>query len=527
MSAPEKIFNFTKPPIMLIGAGISKRYMEGYLDWTELLRSVAERIGVPNKTFIAYLADAKNSNGKTDLAEVASELRKKLIEDIKNESIDPDELFDEEEKKLYYAAVDPIKILVSSLCQLNKIRDGEKTSIELESFKKLDKVVPCVVTTNYDLFLERSIFSTFKVYSNVSDYYYSDSEGIGEIFKIHGTVSKPSTMVVTQEDYEELRKKSKLVTAKILSALCDYPLVILGYSMDDEDVKEIINDLIYSLSEDKLQEVEKNIIYVEYVEDEDGFRKKNRVFPFENKTMTISTIGTDNFKMIFDELSNMTPTMSPLAIRKARQMVKEIVLSEDGANGVSLIGVDRIDDISTDKLVIAFADRDTIQRMKSNLNFYSNNQMIEDILNDKFRYSPEDVVNFFDRDKNRLSSNEYFPVFHFARLTGIKKEDFSPKLKSFYETKKWQFDQNLKRIGNLNLVKSANIVNIADLQRLMGSFGDFYRSDIIFYYYGEGVINEEEAKMLLKKLWATKIRDGEFTSFRRAITYLAFKYYEK
>lgn len=526
MSDQEKIFNFSKPPILLIGAGVSKRYLNDYLSWSELMGSLAKRIGVTEKQFIAYLADAKDNAGNNpEMPFVASELKKKLINGIKNGSINPDDIFCGEESKQYLDLIDPIKILAASFFQECEIVSDPMLLEEIESLKKLDQVVPCIVTTNYDIFLEKHIFIRFKVYSSVSDYYYSDSEGIGEIYKIHGTASKPSTMILTQQDYDELKKNSKIVTSKILSALCDYPMVILGYSMEDDDVKGIINDLISSLDKDKLQEVEKNIVYVEYMPGQNEVVRKNRIFPYDDKTMTISTIGTDDFKRIFDELGNIVPSMSPLAVRKARKMVKEIVLSESGANNVALIGVDRIDDVSKDKLVIAFADRETIQRMKkTDLNFYSNRQMIDDIINDNYRYSPTEVMDFFDADKNRLNTNEYFPVFHFVRLAHITKDKFSVKLNLFFERKKMQFEDQLKTIGSRNYIKEANVKNIDDLKNLLYNHpGRFYRSDVIFYYYATDLITEKEAKELLRALSAKGLRSEENTAFRRAVTYLAFK----
>ncbi len=370
MSKSEKIFNFTRPPVLLIGAGISKRYLKDYLGWEDLLRLVAERIGIDNNTYLAYLAGATDSENYVDLPTVASEIKDQLIKRIKNGQLNPSTLYTEKELELYNGKIDPFKIIVASLCKNENIKNDVELLEELDSFKKLKSIIPGIITTNYDRFLEKNIFTDFKVYSDVSDYYFTDSEGIGEIYKIHGTANMPNSIIITNNDYEMFDKKSKLVTSKILSMMCDYPLVILGYSLDDDNVKKMINDLMSSLDKTKIQEIEKNIIYVEYLEGESDIKRKSGYFDYEGKRMSISTICTDNFKGIFDEVGTMTPSMSPLAIRKARQMVRKIVLSEDCSNHISFIGIDRIDDISADKIVIAFADKETMLRMKRyHLNF--------------------------------------------------------------------------------------------------------------------------------------------------------------
>ena len=64
---------------------------------------------------------------------------------------------------------------------------------------------------------------------------------------------------MTEEDYERFNKRASIVSAKILSILCDYPMIILGYSIEDDDVKGILSDLMSSLDDDKLRELERNI----------------------------------------------------------------------------------------------------------------------------------------------------------------------------------------------------------------------------------------------------------------------------
>lgn len=491
------------------------------------MKRVAERIGIPEKEFVAYVADAKGVDDSILMAVVATELRKELIRRIKESILDPEALFSKKDYERYLFGDDPLKILIASLCRDYELVDDSMILEELESLRALEGIIPCVVTTNYDLFLEKEVFRRFEVYSRVSDYYYSDSEGIGEIYKIHGTALKPATLVVTEQDYDNFNKISKIVTSKILSVLCDYPMVIMGYSMKDANVAGIIHDLMSSLDDEKLREVENNIVYVEYDETEMGIIRKSRIFPYGEKTIAITAISTGNFKRIFDEIADMTPSMSPLEIRKARQMVKEIVLSADGGGDVVLLGFDSLNQIPADKIVIAFADKDSMKKLSGGLNFYTSDQMVNDILNDCERHSPTDVINYFNASPNRMTQDEYWPIFHFTRRAGMGKSDFSPKLVNFFEYKRNQFEKKLLHIGNRNLIKTANVSNLKDLETLLfENPGKFYRSDVIFYYYSTGLINEGEAKSLLKQYLSKRsIPSGEKSAIRCAVTYLSFKKY--
>jgi hypothetical protein len=98
-----------------------------------------------------------------------------------------------------------------------------------------------VITTNYDQLVE----------SVLPDYQPVLGEGlisapfasIGEIYKIHGTVDKPSSLVLTHNDYEKFGIKRKYLTSKLLTFFVEHPVVFVGYSVEDENIRKILADL--------------------------------------------------------------------------------------------------------------------------------------------------------------------------------------------------------------------------------------------------------------------------------------------
>lgn len=328
--ASKKLFNFSKPPIILAGSGITKRYTEGAPNWIELLERIAAKMGINKNRLISFENDARIKCDKKigHMPMLATELQLFLNDQFKNDRLKEVDVFSKEELLQYEKHIDAVKILAAS--EFNDLRLKEDAALkeELTLFKKLADIVPCVITTNYDTFIEKCVFENkFKVYSRVSDYYLSSSQGIGEIYKIHGTCTDPSTIIINQDDYINFDENSKIVSAKILSTLCDYPMVILGYSLDDSDVKNILNDLVSSLDEDKLREIEKNIIYVSYEHGRTGFIRETVNFDNKGKRLSISSVRTDNFGAIFKELTSMEASISPSTVRKIRQVVKKIVIS--------------------------------------------------------------------------------------------------------------------------------------------------------------------------------------------------------
>ena len=249
VNSKSPLFNFKRPPALLIGTGIVKRYSSDSRTWRELLKRVAENIGIDEDRFKVFESAAMTGcNEKIGyLPKLASNLKEYLNLELIAGRLKISDMLSQDDYDLYMNSSnpDPIKFMVAT--ELNKVEMTTEPRFleEIDLMKKLPDIVPCVITTNFDKFIDECIFDNrFAIYSRVSDYYLSGSQGIGEIYKIHGTVDHPEGLILNEEDYVQFFDRSKIVSAKILSILCDYPMVIMGYSMNDPDVINIIEDLI-------------------------------------------------------------------------------------------------------------------------------------------------------------------------------------------------------------------------------------------------------------------------------------------
>ncbi|NLT37294.1 MAG: SIR2 family protein [Methanomassiliicoccus sp.] len=537
MPSEEKltIFNFDKPPILLIGSGITRRYLKNSPDWKGLLQIIANRMEINEGRLVAFRHTARH-NCIPEIGEyprLATELNLYLNEEIKSGRIDPQRLFNEKEYDLFIKGINPIKIIASSALEDLEMTDDESLLDEINIFKKLVDIIPCIVTTNYDCLIEDAIFERkFAVYSRVSDYYLSGSQGIGEIFKIHGTLKEPSTIIINEEDYQEFRDRSKIVSAKLLSTLCDYPMVILGYQLNDGDVKDIINDLISSLDEDKFHEIEKNVIYISYMPGELGFIKTTTNFDYKGKRLAISSLSTDNFKAIFQELSEMIPSASPSKIRKLRQLVKKIIVVGSSAESkYGLIGIDDISPEKYDKLVVAITDENYLRALKE-IPIFTSDSMVNSVLSGDSEYDSKAVVKYF-QDSKRTRKSEYAPIFHYLRESGMPKEDYGPYLTEYIEEKKKQYRDKLENYipsTFRSVIRSINVKSLDDVDRAISSVAEYAKPLLIMYYYQQEAISEEEALIMLRRIsdeWKSR-PESELTgncrsNFKCAITYLAFK----
>jgi len=100
-----------------------------------------------------------------------------------------------------------------------------------------------VVTTNWDPFFERRLNILVPVVEDRDIPFWDDKKR--QILKIHGCVTRPDTMVITQNDYKKLIrfKKNNPVFTKLKDLMATKTFLFIGYSMEDPNIKTIFHDL--------------------------------------------------------------------------------------------------------------------------------------------------------------------------------------------------------------------------------------------------------------------------------------------
>lgn len=219
-------------PILFIGSGFSLRYGSGP-NWEALLTQLAKDCPTIDKDF-TYFKQKYDGN----LTKVGSHFAKEYFEwawSKEGKKQFPAELFGADTPRDAY-----IKYKAAELLKHLTTEGSDKAhQEELEALKKLGP--HAVITTNYDALLE-SLFPQYEVVIGQSVFRKS-SLVVGEIFKIHGSVTEPCSMVLTKEDYDIFNLDKKYLSAKLLTYFAEHPLLFIGYSATDQNIKNILYDM--------------------------------------------------------------------------------------------------------------------------------------------------------------------------------------------------------------------------------------------------------------------------------------------
>lgn len=295
-------------PILFFGSGMSQRYIDTPT-WNGLLEYLIEKCPSIDKN-IAYYQQKYNSP-----IEISSEFSNYIREWAWSEQeLFPSELFEPDQPSDIY-----IKHIVSEF--FLDIESSELAQKKLEQFSEeinaLKAINPfALITTNYDQLLE-SIFTEFTPIIG-QEILRANYASVGEIIKIHGCSSDKNSIVLTNSDYDHFSAKKKYLSAKLLTFFAEHPLIIMGYSAQDPNVRAILSDIDEILSPDN--ELIPNIYLVEWNEhaETSGNHALEKLIPIDNdRSVRVKSITASCFKWVFDALgSNETlASINPKLLR--------------------------------------------------------------------------------------------------------------------------------------------------------------------------------------------------------------------
>ncbi|MBT9097126.1 SIR2 family protein [Methylovulum psychrotolerans] len=213
---------------LFTGAGFSKAITDNNaLSWEDLLKKVCD-----NSELLA-IKDAlfSSEKAKPDLEIAAHIINIEL----------------NQHKKDIYSEI------ASIINDINLSSHFEEENNAIHNFlKKIEKLK--VITTNYDMLFEKLATAAKESYVSIAEGQpiFGDSANI-EVYHIHGHIDWPQYMIVTVDDYFKFMSKESYFSRKLSTLLYESTVVFLGYSLEDHNLKRIINDYKISSQTDNVQ----------------------------------------------------------------------------------------------------------------------------------------------------------------------------------------------------------------------------------------------------------------------------------
>lgn len=449
---------FNTAPFMFIGSGLSSRYIntEG---WGTLLSKVCLELKLKSN-FHYY-----NSKSSNDLTAVASLMANDLFEDWWE-----DDRFIDSRTSFEQHVKDPESPLKFEICQYLSKNEGiinAEMEKEYRLFKKIN--VEGIITTNWDLLLEKT-FPEYNTFIGQDKLIFNNSIDVGEIYKIHGCVSRPNSLVVTSKDYEQFHLKNPYLAAKLLTIFMEHPIIFLGYNIGDTNIHSILNSIIKILDKHTIEKLKDRLIFCERDESVTETTINDGNYLINELNLPIKRIRYKSLEDVYKILANNNRKLPIKILRHMKHMVYDFVKNTKSKSKVYLADETNIGllDIEKVQFVYGFGIKENLSSL--GIKGVSSRDLLLDVINQDLqidhgalckaalptiqgKYLPYfkylRLANLLDENGNipiNDETNELSPAL-IDKINAIKIEDFYPV--SQYLSKKESINQKYNSVNNL------------------------------------------------------------------------------
>ena len=400
MTIEDVINKFNTTPFLFIGSGMSKRYLN-LPDWKGLLKHFVESISNDEFAYDSYENKAKTMECKLGIMPKVAELiqqdfDRKWFSDEQIRTIDKNVI------KEIHNGLSPFKAELAEYIKRQSIVNMNYKE-EIDKLSEIsEKNIAGVITTNYDLFLE-NCFKGFTKYVGQSQLIFSAIQGIAEIYKIHGSVEAPESIVINEKDYMEFERKSTYLAAKLMTIFMEYPIIFIGYSISDSNILSIVKSIVNCLDATQVKLLEDRFVFIEYKSGMVGAEVTPYTIMIENKPLIMKKVTLDNFLLLYNVLENKKAKLPVVILRRFKKELYEYTITNTPTANLRVASIDD-ERIKDDDLVLAIGKASAFGL--KGLSGLDANEWYRNIILDDLEFSADELLEYAFPKLNRQNSGK-------------------------------------------------------------------------------------------------------------------------
>ncbi|MEG0385740.1 MAG: SIR2 family protein [Solibacillus sp.] len=403
----EVVQRFNATPILFVGSGLSRRYLN-LPDWKGLLEHFAKIINNDDFAYSAYENKVKAFECKAGIMPKVAELIQSDY-DVKWFA-DPTIRTVEEEvlEQIKEQGLSPFKAEIATFIK-NQTTVSPSYEREVSKLAQIsEKSIAGIITTNYDSFLEDTL-QGFTKYIGQTQLIFSAIQGIAEIYKIHGSVEKPASIIINENDYVMFEKNSAYLAAKLMTIFMEYPIIFIGYSIGDTNIQNIIKSIVDCLDETQLTMLEDRFIFVEYKPDMVGVEVSPFTIMIDNKPLIMKRVALSDLMILYNALEKKKTKLPVKILRRFKEELYNYTVTNIPTNNLRVAALDdlRVDD---EELVLAIGKVSDLGL--KGLNGIDGNEWYRDVVIGDLEFTADEMLEYafpkvLNQNSGRLPVNKY------------------------------------------------------------------------------------------------------------------------
>lgn len=510
----KEISKSNTPPFLFAGSGLSIRYYS-IPTWIDLLNEFVDT----NRECFENEFGYYSSKCSRDPLKIASQLADEF-----HAFWWSNEKFKESREEFKDLASRNVEVafkieLARFINSKKQLKSEFKSEIELLA----KAVLSGVLTTNWDDFLQNA-FSDFKVNIGQKEIIFSDQHSIGDIYKIHGCMSQPESLILTSDDYEKFIQNDHYLNSKILTLFVDYPIIFMGYSLSDPNIELILKNIVNCLDNDflNIEKLHDRLFFVEWQPNPCDPEIESSTYSLKSFSIPIKKIKVHDYSEILEVLTQIPRKFPINVLRQLQGMVYDFVLTSVPTNKILVKGIEDLDKIDNLEVVVGFGNISKLQ--DKGVVGLKDLDLIRDILFDD------------------LPKENYLEIVEQLLPSIIRKNVFIPFFKYQKQVENLNLDNSLKEYAftNHTLTNSQNISiedyrlktqkksvarqlnGIVTLQDLIKSTDFIHAIQRIPYLSKENIDTQILKDYLVQNFDQIEAGTGYYSNFRKCVCLLDY-----
>ena len=386
-------------PYLFVGAGFSRRYAR-LPSWVDLLAVFSERTGMS----LEYYLSRAGGNLPLAATGIAEAFHEKWWRD------DEYEASRISSQGRVHSRDSPLKIEISAYLE-TLLQDIDVPAELSHEFNLLQMAsVDGIITTNYDRLLSIA-FPTFEVFVGQEGLLFADTQGIAEIYAIHGATSDPESLVLTSEDYAAYEDRNAYLASKLMTIFVEHPVIFLGYSFNDPNVYKMLTALVQGLKDKSVEKLQDRLIFVEWQAGTEASIVRTQML-VGGHLLPIIRLVVPDWQDVFAALGERKHALPARTLRYLKEQVFDIVKSND-PKGL-LYAVSDIDSVNAKDVSIVFGVGAKLNAV--GIVGLGRKDILQDVLAESSAGYP--AVDLLEKIVQKVPRGTWYPLYKYLRQAG-------------------------------------------------------------------------------------------------------------
>lgn len=275
--------------------------------------------------------------------------------------------------------------------------------------------------------LLEQIFPGYKVYIGQKELLFSNPQQIGEIYKIHGCSTKPASLVLTADDYQEFNDRNAYLAAKLITIFVEHPIIFMGYSLSDENITSLLRAVSLCIGKEHIEQLRRNLVFVQRVCEGESAGISDTYLTIDGVQIPLVLVKTNDFRPIYQALGEVKRKIPARVLRYCKEQLYALVASAEPEKKLCVVDFDEIDKNEDVEFLVGVgvASREVIKEIgeigEVGYAVIEADDLFHDLLHEDRVYNQKAIVENVTRRAGKNTKN--IPVFKYLCAIGIHNQE--------------------------------------------------------------------------------------------------------